>query len=127
MIAVVELERPIETPNNNSYGFYPKDLEEASKYFGEFLVDWRDAYQLLREKGILVLAGGEYRLTDAGASLAERYRRDRPPITSLCSANDRRPSNSVRSTCRREMNASIAAPSRSQLETQPYTTLTDAA
>lgn len=80
MIALIELERPIETPNNNSYGFYPKDLQEASKYFGEFLVDWRDAYQLLREKGILVLVGGEYRLSHAGVSLAEQLRRDRPPI-----------------------------------------------
>jgi ubiquinone/menaquinone biosynthesis C-methylase UbiE len=80
MIALIELERPIETPNNNRYRFYPKDLQEASKYFGEFLVDWRDAYQSLPEKGILVPIGGGHRLTHAGECLAEQFRRDRPPI-----------------------------------------------
>ncbi len=80
LIACIELKSPIETPNNHGYRFYPKDLPEASKYFGEFLVDWSGAYQSLLEKGILVLDGGQYRLTDAGESLAAQLRMDRPPI-----------------------------------------------
>jgi len=80
MIALLELSKPIETPNNNEYEFYPKDIQQASKYFGKFLVDWSDAYSSLLEKEILSFQNGIYSLTEIGESIADKFRKERPPI-----------------------------------------------
>jgi ubiquinone/menaquinone biosynthesis C-methylase UbiE len=80
LIAVIELQRPIETPNNSHYTFYPKNLVEARTYFLKSLLDWEDAYPGLCEKGLLARTTGDYTLTEAGECEAARLRRDRPPI-----------------------------------------------
>ncbi len=80
LIARIELSSPIETPNNHGYAFYPRDLEQASKYFGEFLVDWSQASSSLRSKGLLARVGQEDLLTEQGDALAARLRKERPPI-----------------------------------------------
>jgi SAM-dependent methyltransferase len=80
LIALIELQHPIETPNNNHYTFYPKNLAEAKTYFCQSLLDWEDAYPDLCEKGLLTRHAGCDALTIAGESAAARLRRDRPPI-----------------------------------------------
>ena len=80
LIALIELSSPIETPNNHSYAFFPKDLEQASKYFGEFLVDWSPAYSSLRRKGFIAQVGQKDFLTESGDALAAQLRKERPPI-----------------------------------------------
>lgn len=80
LIALIELEHPIETPNNVHYAFYPKDLTEASRYFRRFLVDWSSAFRTLKAKGLILSAEDKHQLTETGAKQAERLRRDRPPI-----------------------------------------------
>ncbi len=79
LIALLELVRPKETPNNNFYTFYPKTLEEAATYFRKFRVDWTDAYAGLAAQGLLVQAVSLYRLTEAGCAAAEKVRDARPP------------------------------------------------
>jgi hypothetical protein len=43
LIAYLEVEQPIETPNNIGYSFYPRDLRQAARYFRRALVDWSAA------------------------------------------------------------------------------------
>ena len=40
LIAHLELELPIETPNNIGYTFYPQNLAQAGCYFRRALADW---------------------------------------------------------------------------------------
>ena len=80
MIALIELNKPIETPNNNGYEFYPKDFQQASKYFRGFLVDWSHAYSSLLDKGMLIDNNEKYYLTDKGESFAVKLRKERPPL-----------------------------------------------
>jgi SAM-dependent methyltransferase len=74
------LARPIETPNNIDYPFYPKTLAETKRYFRRFLVDWEEAYTGLGKKGLISAREGAFNLTPAGESEAARLRLDRPPI-----------------------------------------------
>lgn len=80
LIALVELARPKETPNNNFYTFYPKTLDEAATYFRRFRTDWAAAFESLSDQGLVIREGGDYRLTEAGLIQAERLRDARPPI-----------------------------------------------
>jgi SAM-dependent methyltransferase len=80
LIALIELSQPKETPNNNFYTFYPKNLDEAARYFKRFRVDWIDAYPLLLAKGLIVASGDGYALTDQGKVKAIKLRDARPPI-----------------------------------------------
>lgn len=80
MIALIELSKPIETPNNSEYEFYPKNFQQTSKYFRGFLVDWLDAYSLLMDKGMIIDNNEKYFLTDKGESFAEKLRKERPPL-----------------------------------------------
>ncbi len=53
IVALLELEMPIETPHNNHYSFCPKDITEASSYFHRNLLPWDSAYTTLLEKRLI--------------------------------------------------------------------------
>ena len=80
LIALIELQEPVETPNNNFYTFYPANLEAAAAYFRSLREDWSAAYASLSARGLLAAAPGGWRLTGAGAEFARRERLDHPPI-----------------------------------------------
>lgn len=80
LIALIELMQPKETPNNVDYGFYPKNIEQAAKYFRKFVVDWKEAYTQLVEKGLLAKNHEGYTLTHQGEGIARQLREERPPI-----------------------------------------------
>lgn len=80
MIALIELEKPVETPNNYGYEFYPENLKQASKYFRCFLIDWSDALCSLIDKGIIKGSNENYYLTEKGEDLAVNLRKGRPPL-----------------------------------------------
>jgi len=80
LIAHLELEQPIETPNNIGYTFYPQNLPQAGRYFRRALVDWSAAYPRLVTQGMLTQQADGYRLTPCGAHTAALLRRARPPI-----------------------------------------------
>ena len=80
LIALIEITQPVETPNNIGYEFYPKDIEQAAKYFRKFVVDWRDAYDYLVTKGLLAKNHDGFLLTQLGETIARQLRDERPPI-----------------------------------------------
>ncbi len=80
LIVLIELSQPKETPNNNFYTFYPKNIDEAARYFKQFRQDWAPAYPSLQAKDLIVADGQGYALTRAGAAEANRVRDARPPI-----------------------------------------------
>jgi ubiquinone/menaquinone biosynthesis C-methylase UbiE len=80
LIVLAELTEPVETPNNNFYRFYPKNMEEARTYFRRFAVDLSAAFQTLATKGFLHKKSDEWLLTPKGRAIAGDFRRLRPPI-----------------------------------------------
>ncbi len=80
LIALIELEDPKETPNNNFYQFHPKSLEQAAKYFRKYRQDWKDAYGALVSKLLICSGSADYRLTQTGRIAANHWRMERPPI-----------------------------------------------
>jgi len=80
LIALIELARPVETPNNNFYRFQPQTLAEAAAYFKGFRADWSEAYDDLALRGLLEPGVGGWALTGAGLKTAVEMRRARPPI-----------------------------------------------
>lgn len=80
LIAHLELACPKETPNNNFYSFYPRNLDEAASYFRKFREDWTSAYASLVAKGLLLQEGSQYQLTEIGRNLADQVRSACPPI-----------------------------------------------
>jgi ubiquinone/menaquinone biosynthesis C-methylase UbiE len=80
LIILIELEEPIETPNNSFYEFYPKSIEEAATYFRGLRLDWSEAYEKLCNEGLLVKKESGYSLSGQGILRARQLRYDRPPI-----------------------------------------------
>jgi SAM-dependent methyltransferase len=80
LIALIEMEEPVETDNNRSYRFYPQTLDEAGTYFGVLREDWNGAYSSLVEQKLISPNGERYSLTEAGKKLARQQRQDHPPI-----------------------------------------------
>jgi SAM-dependent methyltransferase len=81
LIALVELEQPVETPNNCHYAFHPKDLEAAQKYFHLSPLDLGSAFVSLGASGMVTgHRPSAYSLTPTGTAAAARLRRERPPI-----------------------------------------------
>jgi SAM-dependent methyltransferase len=80
LIVLIELADPIETPNNNFYAFYPRDAQEARKYFRRFALDLSGAFEALAEKGLVRRENSVWLLTEQGKKVAEKIRRARPPI-----------------------------------------------
>jgi SAM-dependent methyltransferase len=80
LIALIELEQPIETPNNCHYAFHPRSLEDARRYFHLSPLDLAPAFDRLVADGLACRDNGGYRLTASGEAEAARLRRDRPPI-----------------------------------------------
>ena len=80
LIAHLEVEQPIETPNNIGYTFYPPDLAHAARYFRRALVDWSAVYPRLVAQGLLAPRGDGFMLTSRGICAAAALRRARPPI-----------------------------------------------
>jgi len=77
LIALIELSEPVETPNNNHYAFYPKDLAAARAYFHHNALDLEPAFESLAAKGMLASGCS---LTPQGREAALALRRARPPI-----------------------------------------------
>jgi 2-polyprenyl-3-methyl-5-hydroxy-6-metoxy-1,4-benzoquinol methylase len=80
LIVLGELSDPIETPNNNSYTFYPKTVQEAQNYFRRFALDLSGAYDALAHRGLVYRKDHEWHLTHKGYRAAREVRRNRPPI-----------------------------------------------
>jgi 2-polyprenyl-3-methyl-5-hydroxy-6-metoxy-1,4-benzoquinol methylase len=80
LIVLIELADPIETPNNNFYTFYPRDAQEARKYFRRFALDLSGGFEMLAEKRLVHRKDGAWLLTQVGKEIAEKVRRARPPI-----------------------------------------------
>ena len=72
LIALIEILDPIETPNNNSYDFYPKNLEEASRYFRRFSLDLDAGFESLLSRGFLKKEDGKYSFAGDGKRYAEK-------------------------------------------------------
>ena len=80
LIALIEIEDPVETPNNNFYSFYPESIEQAAKYFRKYLEDWTDSYSSLSVLELFYKIEMEYHLTEKGRDIAGYLRKNRPPI-----------------------------------------------
>ena len=80
LIALIELQHPTETPNNNFYTFYPQSLDDAAMYFRGLRQDWKLAYQSLQSRGLLLNTAEAWALTTDGITMATVLRRARPPI-----------------------------------------------
>jgi ubiquinone/menaquinone biosynthesis C-methylase UbiE len=80
LIALIELSEPIETPNNNFYDFYPRDIRDASRYFRGLLEDWKPAIESLETKSLVKIRGSSIKLSPDGAAAARDLRKARPPI-----------------------------------------------
>lgn len=80
LIALIELEQPIETPNNCHYAFHPRSLEDARRYFHLSPLDLEPAFERLVAGGLACRHNGGYRLTASGKTEAARLRTARPPI-----------------------------------------------
>ena len=74
LIALIELEDPKETPNNNFYPFYPANLDQASKYFRNYREDWDEAFRVLTSMELVCTDSVSHRLTPAGRVVASRWR-----------------------------------------------------
>jgi ubiquinone/menaquinone biosynthesis C-methylase UbiE len=80
LIALVELEQPVETPNNTHHTFYPTTIEEAAAYFYGFREDWTEAAGNLQKSGLIRADGAGWKLTPKGLKQSTRLRQARPPI-----------------------------------------------
>jgi ubiquinone/menaquinone biosynthesis C-methylase UbiE len=80
LIVLIELEDPVETPNNNFYQFYPKSVEAAATYFRDCRLDWAEAFVKLKDQGLVSQDGSGYSLSANGKQQARQVRQDRPPI-----------------------------------------------
>ena len=80
LIALIEIEDPVETPNNNFYRFYPENLEQAAKYFRKYREDWTEAYSSLSSLELIHKIKKKFQLTPKGKDVAEYLRNNRPPI-----------------------------------------------
>ena len=81
LIGMIELSRPVTTPNNSSeYIFFPKTEEDAKKYFGRFTVKWEDAYKNLIKHSYIENNESGYCLTEDGYVLASLLRLERSPL-----------------------------------------------
>ncbi len=80
LIAVLELNEPIETPNNIGYNFYPKTLEQAATYFRKSKVDWSEAINNMKAANLLNSQREHYILTEQGTAYAHEFRQARPPL-----------------------------------------------
>lgn len=79
LIVLDELTDPVETPNNNHYAFFPRDVGEARMYFRRSALDLSDAFETLTKRG-LVQEDDAWALTPPGKAIADEIRRLRPPI-----------------------------------------------
>lgn len=80
LIAAVELEQPVTTPNNIGYSFYPKTIEQAAAYFRRSRVDWTDAIAHLKSMHFIMGDKQPYKLTGQGLIHARQLRQERPPL-----------------------------------------------
>jgi hypothetical protein len=80
LIALLELEQPVETPNNCHYAFHPRTLEDARRYFHQSALDLEPAFARLVAQGQARRSNGDFVLSPSGAAEAACLRRARPPI-----------------------------------------------
>ena len=53
LIALVELEFPIDTPNNITYKTFPENIDQAQSYFRSFRTDLASAYKSLQAQSLI--------------------------------------------------------------------------
>lgn len=80
LIALAEISFPIDSPNNNSYKPFPKNMAEAQTYFRRFRVDLSAAFNSLHIKGLVNQQQRTWGLTPIGKEVADKIRKVRPPI-----------------------------------------------
>ncbi len=80
LITLVELEFPIDTPNNITYKTFPSNIDEAQRYFRSYRTDLASAYDTLQTQGMIVPHDDFWKLTSEGMKIAEQIRKARPPI-----------------------------------------------
>ncbi|MFC1948089.1 class I SAM-dependent methyltransferase [Chloroflexota bacterium] len=80
LIALAELEFPVESPNNTTYKPFPKNIDEAQSYFRSFRTDLEAAYKSLQTLGLVKPHKDFRELTPEGKLIAEKIRKARPPI-----------------------------------------------
>jgi 2-polyprenyl-3-methyl-5-hydroxy-6-metoxy-1,4-benzoquinol methylase len=80
LIVLGELNDPIETPNNNFYSFYPKNLKQAQTYFRRFALDLIEAFDALVRRELAYKQDDAWYLTKKGQQAARLVRHKRPPI-----------------------------------------------
>lgn len=80
LIVLVELNDPIETPNNTHYSFYPKTIPQAQTYFRRFALDLTEGFEALMRRELVYKQGDSWQLTKRGWPAARQARSRRPPI-----------------------------------------------
>ncbi|MBN2238189.1 MAG: hypothetical protein JW712_00310 [Dehalococcoidales bacterium] len=80
LIILIELESPIDTPNNNFYKPFPKNAGEARTYFRRFSCETKDTLPGLEKQGLARKTGESWELTVEGKEIAGEIRKARPPI-----------------------------------------------
>ena len=80
LITLIELEFPIDTPNNSTYKTFPVNIDEAQKYFRRFRADLASEWKRLQIKNLVEPHKNFWKLTPEGKEIAEQIRKARPPI-----------------------------------------------
>ena len=80
LIALAELEFPVDTPNNITYETFPSNIDEAQSYFRSFQTDLTSAYKDLQTRNLVKPHKDFWTLTPRGKEVAEQIRKARPPI-----------------------------------------------
>lgn len=80
LITLVELEFPINTPNNITYKTFPSNIDEAQTYFRSFRTDLTSAFDNLQARSLVEPHKDFWTLTAEGKVTAEQVRKARPPI-----------------------------------------------
>ena len=72
LITLVELEFPIDTPNNITYKTFPENINQAQSYFRSYLTDPVSAYKRLQEQSQVEPHDDYWKLTPEGKEVAEQ-------------------------------------------------------
>jgi len=80
LIALNEMESPLENPNDAPHIHSPKNITEAQTYFRRFSLDLTDTFLTLKTKDLMQEENGKWMLTQIGNNVADELRILRPPI-----------------------------------------------
>jgi SAM-dependent methyltransferase len=80
LIAIAQLDSPVDNPNDAPHIRRPKSIAEAQTYFRRFSLDLADAFKSLEANGLLANGSERPELTHTGREAANELRILRPPI-----------------------------------------------